>query len=229
MKRKNKEKLSQPEALFENETIRAKYNTLDELKAAVKGAGEFMDTFDRQLKRRRREDRRRLAVKWIGGIFGFLVFWGSFLIFSHQIRFFQLLDEWGLSHTLVMLICGAFFIGYAFLFASTFFWLSDKTGLHYLIEDWVVSWDTWDTLHFHNIHHLFEDSDTWDTLQSHKIHKYKNFPRRKRRGLIRGLKKELDVFNNFKKALEMKKELDEFPDLKKKLDEFPDLKLQRSS
>ena len=73
-----------------------------------------------------------------------------------------------------------------------------------MIEDWVVSWDT------------------WDAQQIHNIHKYKTFPRRKRRTLIRDLKKELDVFSNFKKALEMKKELEESPDLKKSLDTFND-------
>ena len=184
-----------------------------------------MGAIELKRKRRRREDRRRLTVKWIGGIFAFVGINGSFVILLHQTGIIKLLiDKWELGYTLSSLIFVAFYFSLAFLLVSTFFWLSDKTGLHYLIEDWVVSWDTWDTLHFHNIHHLFEDSDTWDTLQSHKIHKYKNFPRRKRKGLIRGLKKELDVFNDFKKALEMKKELEEFPDLKKKLDEFPKLK-----
>ena len=162
IKRKNNKKLSQLEVELENEAIGSEY-TLDELKPMVKGVQEFMNTFRSDMKRRSREDRRCLAVEWIGGIFGFLVFWGLFIIFSHQIRFFQLLDEWGLSHTLVMLIYGAFIFGYAFLLASTFFWLSDKTGLHYLIEDWVVS-----------------------------FHKYKKFPRKKRRGVIRHIKKELD-------------------------------------
>jgi hypothetical protein len=206
IKQKNNKKLSQLDAMLENETIRSKY-TRDELEAAVKGAGEFRDAFDQQLKRKRREDRRRRAVEWAGGIFTFVGINGSFFILLHQFGIFTLLaDKCRLGPTLSAWIIVVLWIGFAFLLALTFFWLSDKTGLHYLIEDWVVSWDT------------------WDAQQIHNIHKYKTFPRRKRRTLIRDLKKELDVFSDFKKALEMKKELEESPDLKKKLDEFPDLK-----
>lgn len=164
--------------MLENETIRSKY-TRDELEAAVKGASEFRDAFDQQLKRRRREDRRRRAVEWAGGIFTFVGINGSFFILLHQFGIFTLLaDKCRLGPTLSAWIIVVLWIGFAFLLASTFFWLSDKTGLHYLIEDWVVSWDT------------------WDAQQSHNIHKYKTFPRRKRRTLIRDLKKELDVITD---------------------------------
>lgn len=206
IKRKNNKKLSQLDAMLENETIRSKY-TRDELEAAVKGAREFRDAFDQQLKRRRREDRRGRAVELAGGILAFVGVNGLFFILLHQLGIFELLfDKWGLGDTLSVSTIVILWVGFAFLVVEAFFWLSDKTGLHYLIEDWVVSWDT------------------WDAQQSHNIHKYKTFPRRKRRPLIRDLKKELDVFSDFEKALERKKELEESPDLKKKLDEFPDLK-----
>lgn len=206
IKRKNNKKLSQLDAMLENETIRSKY-TRDELEVAVKGAREFGDALDRQLKRRRREDRRRRAVEWIGGISAFVGINGLFFILLHQLGISELLfDKWGLGSTLSAWIIVILWLGFAFLVAEAFFWLSDKTGLHYLIEDWVISWDT------------------WDAQQSHNIHKYKTFPRRERKMLIRDLKKELEVFSDFEKALEMKKKLEESPDLKKKLEEFPDAK-----
>lgn len=206
IKRKNNKNLSQLDAMLENETIRSKY-TRDELEAAVKGACKGFDAVNQQLKRRRREDRRRRAVEWSGGIFAFVGVNGLFFILLHQLGISELLfDKWGLGSTLSAWIIAILWFGFAFLVASAFFWLSDKTGLHYLIEDWVVSWDT------------------WDAQKSHNIRKYKTFPRRERKTLIKELKKELDVFSDFKEALEMKKEFEESPDLKKKLDEFPDLK-----
>ncbi|MBU1964365.1 MAG: hypothetical protein KKD24_00970 [Proteobacteria bacterium] len=163
IKQKNNEKLSQRDAMLENETIRSKY-TRDELEAAVKGAREVADWSAHQLKRRRREDRRRRAVEWAGGIFTFVGINGSFFILLHQFGIFTLLaDKCGLGPTLSAWIIVVLWIGFAFLLALTFFWLSDKTGLHYLIEDWVVS-----------------------------FHKYKEFPRKKRSSLIRDVKKELD-------------------------------------
>jgi hypothetical protein len=148
-----------------------------QIEPALDGVRKFKKAFNRERRRRRREDRRHLTVEWIGGIFAFVGINGSIVILLHQTGIIELLiDEWGLGHTLSGLIIGALWIGFAFLLISTFFWLSDKTGLHFFIEDWVVSWDT------------------WDTSQSHNIHKYKKFPRKKRRTLIRDLKKELDVF-----------------------------------
>ncbi len=147
-----------------------------QIEPALDGARKVTKAFNRERRRRRREDRRRLTVEWIGGIFAFVVINGSIVILFHQTGIIELLGhEWG---GLSVLIIGALWIGFAFLFGSTFFWLSDKTGLHYLIEDWVVSWDT------------------WDTFQSHNIHKYKKCPRSKRRTLIRDLKKKLDVFTD---------------------------------
>jgi hypothetical protein len=206
IKRKNNKKLSQLDAMLENETIRSKY-TRDELEVAVKGAREFGDAFDQQIKRKRREDRRRRVVEWAGGIFTFVGINGSFFILLHQFGIFPLLaEECGLGSTLSAWIIVILWLGFAFLVAEAFYWLSDKTGLHYLIEDWVVSWDT------------------WDAQQSHNIPKYKTFPRRKRRTLIRDLKKELDVFSDFEKALETKKKFEKSPDFEKKLEELPNLK-----
>ena len=194
IKQKSKEKISQPEALFEIDAIRAKYNTLDELKAALKSAREFSDTLDRESKRRRQEDRRHLAVEWVGGIFAFVGVNSLLFILLHRLRIFELpFDRWGLGWILGWIIV-ILWLGFAFLVVSAFFWLSDKTGLHYLIEDWIVSWDT------------------WDAQQSHNIHKYKTFPRRKRRPLIRDLKKELDVITDNLYRLEW--EADETEDKK---------------
>ena len=174
MKRKNNENDYQLKALLENDSIRNKY-TRDKLKVMLKGAREFKDAFDQQSRRTRREDRRRLVVEWTGGIITFVGVNGLFFILLYMLGVFTLLtDKWGLGHTLSAWIIVVLWIGFALLLALTFFWVSDKTGLHYLIEGWVVSWDTWDTQHSHN------------------IQKYKSFPRRKRRALIRDLKKELD-------------------------------------
>lgn len=183
IKRKNNKKLSQFEALLENETIGSKY-TLDELKSMVKGAQEFKKAFDSDMKRRRREDRHRRAVEWAGGIFTFVGINGSFFILLHQFGIFTLLtDKCGLGPTLSGWIIVVLWIGFAFLLALTFFWLSDKTGLHYLIEDWVVS-----------------------------FHKYKEFPRKKRSGLIRDVQKEFDEITDQLYRLEC--EADETEDYK---------------
>jgi len=146
-------------------------------------------------KRRRREDRRRRAVEWTGGIFTFVGINGSFFILLYKFGIFTLLtDRWGLGSTLSAWIIVVLWIVFAFLLALTFFWISDKTGLHYLIEDWVVSWDS------------------WDAEQSHNIQKYKSYPRRKRSGLIRDVKRELDEITNQLYRLEF--EADETEDEK---------------
>jgi len=100
--------------------------------------------------------------------------------------FFRFIGVFG--YTLSTWIIVALWLGCAFLVASVFLWLSDKTGLHYLIEDWVVSWDA------------------WDAQQSHNIHKYKTFPRRERKTLVRDLKKELDVITDDLDRLEVEAE-----------------------
>lgn len=149
------------------------------IQAAFEKARSFRGVIELERKRRRREDSRRRAVEWTGGIFTFVGINGSFFILLHKFGIFTLLtDKCGLGPTLSAWIIVVLWIGFAFLLALTFFWISDKTGLHYLIEDWVVSWDT------------------WDAQQSHNIQKYKSFPRRKRRALIRDLKKELDVITD---------------------------------
>lgn len=204
MKRKSKKTISQPEALFEIDAIRAKYNTLDELKAALKGAREFNDAFNRQWNSRRRENRRRFVVKLIGGTFALVGFWGSVFVFIGP--FELIFNEWGLGHSLSAVIRFILAFGFPFLVWITFLWFSDKTGFHYLIEDSVVSWDT------------------WDVQQTNNIQQFKTFPRRKRSGLIRDVKRELDVFSDIREALQMKKDFEQSPDFDKKLEEFPDLK-----
>lgn len=172
IKQKSKEKISQPEALFEIDAIRAKYNTLDELKAALKGAREFKDAFDRQLNSRRREDRRRFVVKLIGGTFALVGFCGSVFVFIGP--FELIFDEWGLGRSLSGVIRVSLAFGFPFLVWITFLWFSDKTGFHYLIEDWIVS-----------------------------FHRYKKFPRNKRRAVIRDTREKLDEISDQLYSLEL--------------------------
>jgi hypothetical protein len=142
--------------------------------ATLEKARRVREAFDLERKRRRREESRRRAVEWTGGIITFVGINGSFFILLHKLGIFTLLtDRWGLGSTLSAWIIVVLWIGFAFLLALTFFWISDKTGLHYLIEDWIVSWDT------------------WDVQQSDNIRRYRSFPRRARSRLIRELKKEL--------------------------------------
>ena len=50
---------------------------------------------------RRREDSRRRAVEWTGGIITFVGVNGLFFIFLYRLGVFTLLtDKWGLGHTL---------------------------------------------------------------------------------------------------------------------------------
>ena len=170
---KNNKKLSRIEALLENETIRSKY-TRDELVAGL----EFHDAFERERKCRRREDRRRLVVKCIGGFLAFICINGSFIILANMSGIIELLfDEWKLWPTLAGFLLVALWAGYAILLVKTFFWLSDKTGFYFWIEDWIEAWNT------------------WDAQRSHYILKFKEFPRRERRALVRDLEKELDVIS----------------------------------
>ena len=149
---------------------------LDKLK--IESARRAAEAIDREEKRQRQEDRRRLAVNWIVGIFAFVGVNGSFFTLLLQLGIFELFaDQWGLG-ALSACIISILYFGYVILCVSTFFWLSDKTGLHYLIEDWVVSWDT------------------WDAQRSHNIPKFKKFPRKERKPLVKDLKKELDVITD---------------------------------
>jgi len=150
---------------------------------------------DLERKRRRREDRRRRAVEWSGGIITFVGINGLFFILLHKLDIFTLLtDRWGLGSTLSAWIIVVLWFGFASLLALTFFWISDKTGLHYLIEDWIVSWDT------------------WDAQQSDNIRRYRSFPRRRRSRLIRHLKKELDEITD--QLYRLESEADETEDEK---------------
>lgn len=68
------------------------------IEAAFENARSFIDAIDLERKRRRREDRRRLVVKWIGIFFAFVGINGSFITFAHLsgIEGVLLSDEWGL-------------------------------------------------------------------------------------------------------------------------------------
>ncbi|MCF8088993.1 MAG: hypothetical protein K9L23_13155, partial [Desulfotignum sp.] len=127
-------------------------------------AHSFMNVIKMEKKRRKREDRRHRAVEWAGGICAFVGVNGLFFILLHRLRIFELLfDNWGLGYSISAGIIVILWLGFAFLVASAFFWLSDKSGLHYLIEDWIVSY-----------------------------HKYKKFPRNERKAFIRDTREKLD-------------------------------------
>lgn len=178
IKRKNNKKLTPIEAVLEDETLRSKY-TRGELEAKLESARRAKDTFDWEVKQRRREDRRRLVVDWIGGVFGFIGVNGSFIILAHLSGIIGLIfDKLKLWPTLAGFLLTAFWVGYVFLLYITFCWFSDKTGFYFWIEDWIVAWDT------------------WDAGRSHNIRKFKEFPRMERRALVRDLNKELDVISD---------------------------------
>lgn len=83
--------------------------------------------FKREWKRRRHEDIRRRAVEWSGGILAFFVINGSFFSLIQKLDLFNLLDKnWRLGSTFSFWIVSILWIGYAILFAQTFFWISDK-------------------------------------------------------------------------------------------------------
>jgi hypothetical protein len=169
IKLKNMSKLSQREALLKNETIESEY-TRDAIVSEAKKVSEYTR---RVSESRRREDRRERIVNFFGGLLGFVVVNGSFIALVNLSSIIELL-RWGNTHIFLILVAFLWF-AYVYVFALSFFWLSEKTGLGSLIEDWVVSWDT------------------TDTERSHNIHKYKKFSRRKRRNLVKNFKKDFEV------------------------------------
>ncbi len=170
-------------------------------------ASRIRNAFELEMKRRRREDHRRCAVELVGGILAFIGVNGSFFILMQKFGLFsQLTDRFGLGSTLSAIIIVVIWIGFSLFIVLTFFWFSDKTGLNYLIEDWVVSWDSWNIQHTHN------------------IYRFRTFPRSKRKPLVRYLKKELDVFIEVIEAIRENKKFEESPELEKRLNKFPDLK-----
>ena len=125
---------------------------------------------DQERKGRRREDRRRLVVGWIGGFFVFVGVNGSFIFLCSLSGIIGLLfDEWRLWHTLSVFLLLALYFGWAWLLYVTFWWLSDKTGFYFWLEGWIEAWNT------------------WAAQRSQNILKFKEFPRGKRRALVRGL------------------------------------------
>lgn len=171
------------EDAMQDETLRSKFPTQADLDAALEGAHRFSEACDRERKLRCREGRRERAVNWIGGIFTFIGVNGLFFFLLQRIRIYELLSD-KLGSTLSAWIIVILWFGFAFLCAAVFFWLLDKTGFHYLIEDWVISWEMRDRFH------------------AYDIQKYKSFPRTKRRELIRNLKKELDAVTDQLSRLE---------------------------
>lgn len=148
------------------------------IEAALEGARRAKDVIDQERKGRRREDRRRLVVGWIGGFSAFVGVNGSFIFLCSLSGIIGLLfDELRLWHPLSVFLLLALYFGWAWLLYVTFWWLSDKTGFYFWIEDWIEAWNT------------------WDTQRSHNILKFKEFPRGKRRALVRDIEKELDVIS----------------------------------
>lgn len=148
------------------------------IEAALEGARRAKDVIDQERKGRRREDRRRLVVWWIGGFSAFVGVNGSFIFLCSLSGIIGLLfDEWRLWHPLSVFLLLALYFGWAWLLYVTFWWLSDKTGFYFWLEDWIEAWNT------------------WDAQRSHNILKFKEFPRGERRALVRDLEKELDVIS----------------------------------
>ena len=173
MHKRNK-RLTPIETAMQDETLRSKFPTQADLDAAFEGAHRFREACDRERKLRCREDGRERVVNWIGGIVIFVGVNGLFIFLLQRTRIYELLSD-KLGSTLSVWIIVILWFGFAFLCATVFFWLLDKTGVHYLIEDWVISWEMRDRFHVYD------------------IQKYKNFPRTKRRELIRNLERELDA------------------------------------
>lgn len=85
-------------------------------------ARNFMNAFEMERKRRKREDRRHRAVEWAGGICAFVGVNGIFLIFLHRLRICELLfDKWGLGYTISAGIIVILWLDFALLVASAFF------------------------------------------------------------------------------------------------------------
>lgn len=109
-------------------------------KESIDKARQFACAMDTERRGQRRENRRRLTVAWVGGIFAFIGVNGLFFFFVLQSGIFELLsDNWGLRYDLSAGIIAILWCGFAYLVGSAFFWLSDKTGLDDLIEQWIVS------------------------------------------------------------------------------------------
>ena len=144
------------------------------IQGAFEKARSFKSAIDLERKRRRREDRRRFTVKWIGGIFAFVGINGSFVIFANIGIIELLFDQWQLLPTLAYFLLCTLYGGYAVLFIIIFVWILDKTGFLFWIEDWIEAWDT------------------WEASGSHNILKFKEFPRKERRVLVRDLDKVLN-------------------------------------
>ena len=123
-----------------------------------------------QRKRRSRKNRRILFVKWVGGFFAFIGFWGLLVVIAH---FSFLMRELVLILAIITL-----WLGSAFLFYKTYYWILHITGIYLWYEDWIEAWDTWDNSY---------------AGSSQNIYKFKEFPRRKRETLVSELEKKLNV------------------------------------
>lgn len=166
-----------------------------QIMAELYRAKRAKDALDRERKRRRRENRRRVMVKCIGGFLAFVGINGSFFILMEWSGIPGLLfDEWSLWSGLCLFLLCALYLGYAVLVVITFFWLSAKAGFEFWIEDWITGWDD------------------WEAQQSDNIFKFKKFPRRQRKGLVRSLNKELDVITD--KLMDLEEEANENRDEK---------------
>ncbi len=199
IKRKNNEKLSRIEALLENESIKSKY-TRDELEAGL----EFWDAFERERKRRRRENRRRLVVKWVGYFFAFVGGYGFFFILVHLSGVIRLLFD-VLWPPLGVFLFMVLLVGCLTVPIITFCWLSNKTGFRFWIENWVEGWDTYGS-------HIKDYVEGRNACGNHNILKFKEFPRRERRALVRELEKVLNVISIW--LMDLEKEADDNDDEK---------------
>lgn len=139
-------------------------------------ASEFMESYIQNVKLHHREERRERAIKWVACIGTFFGINGLFIVICYQAKIFDLLFEGGGSK-LGSLILVILWIGFALLSSSIFLWIYDKSGLNYLIEDWIISWEI-------------------RGFNKRNIVKYKGYPRTKRKELIRQLKNSLHAITD---------------------------------
>jgi hypothetical protein len=122
-----------------------------------------------------------------------------------------LFDEWRLWHPLSVFLLLALYFGWAWLLYVTFWWLSDKTGFYFWLEDWIEAWNT------------------WDAQRSQNILKFKEFPRGERRALVRDVEKELDVISYKLLDLEEETRNDDDEELSDSLESVEQLFISLSS
>lgn len=135
---------------------------------------KFFDSFNKERKYKFQERRRESIVNGASMIFAFIFGNGIAFYIIYKVHILDLLiNGWGFGF-IGGIIITCVWAGIICLLAVIIYWLFDITGFHYLVEDWIESWETWDVQNLPN------------------IPKLKSYPRRKRKTLIKNLKHKLD-------------------------------------